>query len=83
VKPGYDTRRFPHYKLWQYFCCLVANGTPLLDVSKLLRHASITMTEKHAHLAPDHLHQAVENLGFTTQSQHSAKSTKAPVLKIA
>jgi integrase len=62
---------------------LVANGTPLLEVSKLLRHASITMTEKYTHLAPDHLHKTVENLGFTAQSQHSAKSTKAAVLKIA
>ena len=62
---------------------LVANGTPLLEVSKLLRHASITMTEKYAHLAPDHLHKTVENLGFTAQSQHSAISTKAAVLKIA
>ena len=62
---------------------LVANGTPLLEVSKLLRHASITMTEEYAHLAPDHLHQTVENLGFTAQSQHSAKSAKPVLLKIA
>ena len=62
---------------------LVKNGTPLLEVSKLLRHASITMTERYAHLAPEHLHQAVENLGFTAQSQHSAKSAKPAVLKMA
>ena len=35
--------------------------------SKQFRHASITMTGKYAHLAPDHLHQAVENVGFTAQ----------------
>ena len=46
---------------------LVKNGTPLLEVRKLLRHASITMTERYAHLAPDHLHQAAQNLGFTAQ----------------
>lgn len=48
---------------------LVKNGTPLLEVSKLLRHTSITMTERYAHLAPDHLHQAAENLGFTAQCE--------------
>ena len=44
---------------------LVMNGTPLFEVSKLLRHASIQMTERYAHLAPDHLHDAVDNLGFS------------------
>ena len=34
---------------------LVMNGTPLFEVSKLFRHASIQMTEHYAHLAPDHL----------------------------
>ena len=58
-------------------------GVPLFEVSKLLRHASIQMTERYARLAPDHLHQAVENLGFTAQSQHSAESAKPVVLKMA
>ena len=43
------------------------NGEPLFEVSKLLRHASIQMTERYANLAPDHLHNAVENLGFSSQ----------------
>ena len=34
---------------------LVMDGVPLYDVSKLLRHSNIRMTEKCAHLAPDHL----------------------------
>ena len=46
---------------------LVMNGTPLFEVSKLLRHASIQMTERYAHLAPDHLHNSVDNLGFSSQ----------------
>ena len=62
---------------------LVKNGTPLLEVSKLLRHSSTTMTELYAHLAPDHLHQAVANLGFTAQSQHSGEAKKPVVLKMA
>ena len=41
------------------------DGVPLYEVSKLLRHASITMTEKYAHLAPDHLHQVLANSGFS------------------
>ena len=49
-------------------------GVPLFEVSKLLRHASIQMTERYAHLAPDHLHDAVANLGFSAQFQHSEKT---------
>ena len=45
---------------------LVMNGTPLFEVSKLLRHASVQMTERYAYLAPDHLHNAVDNLGFSS-----------------
>ena len=56
---------------------LVMNGTPLFEVSKLLRHASIQMTEPYAHLAPDHLHDAVDNLGFSAHFQHTEKSKKA------
>ena len=46
---------------------LVMNGTPLFEVSKLLRHASIQMTERYAHPAPDHLQNAIANLGFSSQ----------------
>ena len=46
-------------------------GTPLFEVSKLLRHASIQMTERYAHLAPDHLQNAVDNLGFSARFQHT------------
>ncbi len=44
---------------------LVMNGVSLFEVSKLLRHFSIQMTERYAHLGPDHLHNAVANLGFS------------------
>ena len=50
---------------------LVMEGVPLFEVSKLLRHASIQMTERYAHLAPDHLHDAVANLGFSAHFQHT------------
>ena len=48
------------------------DGVPLYEVSKLLRHASITMTEKYAHLAPDHLHQVVANSGFSAHLRGGA-----------
>ena len=41
--------------------------TPRFEVSQLLRHASIQMTERYAHLAPDHLQNAIANLGFSSQ----------------
>ena len=47
------------------------NATPLFEVSKLRRHASIQMTERYAHLAPDHLHDAVASLGFSAHLQHT------------
>jgi len=53
---------------------LVAEGVSLFEVSKLLRHSSIKMSERYAHLAPDHLHKAVGQLKFSAQSQHSPES---------
>ena len=52
-------------------CWLVMNGVPLSEVRKLLRHSSIQMTERYAHLGPDHLHNAVANLGFSAHFQHT------------
>ena len=44
---------------------LVMAGVPLTAVRDLLGHASIDMTMKYAHLAPDTLAQAVEKLTAT------------------
>ena len=52
---------------------LVMEGVPLFEVSKLLRHASIQMTERYAHLAPDYLHDAVASIGFLARFQHTEK----------
>ena len=43
------------------------NGTPVFEVSKLLSPASVQMTERYAHPAPNHLHNAVANLVFSSQ----------------
>jgi site-specific recombinase XerD len=41
---------------------LVMKGEPLYNVSKLLGHTSIAMTEKYAHLAPEALRKSVDRL---------------------
>ena len=58
---------------------LVMSGVSLYKVSNLLRHSSIEMTERYAHLAPDHLHDAVANLGFSAHFQH----TEHPIREVA
>lgn len=42
--------------------CLVMAGVPLYTVQKLMRHKSIAMTEKYAHLAPNYLAKAAAAL---------------------
>jgi len=43
---------------------LVMNGTDIYTVQKLLGHSSIKTTEIYAHLAPDFLKSAIENLQY-------------------
>ena len=50
------------------------NAAPLFEASKHLRHASIQMTERYAHLAPDHLHDAVASIKFSAHFQHTNNS---------
>ncbi len=38
---------------------------PLADVSKMLRHSSITVTERYAHLAPGYLHEQARRTART------------------
>lgn len=41
---------------------LAMAGVDLYRISKLMRHSSIKMTERYAHLSPQHINQAVEVL---------------------
>ena len=46
-------------------------GRSLKEVQELLGHSSITMSQRYAHLAPEHLRQAVsvlEGFGISTTS---------------
>ena len=72
-------RIVPHTLRHTFASWLVMNGTPLFEVSKLLRHASIQMTERYAHLAPDHLQNAIANLGFSSQFQLTENLQQAVV----
>ena len=53
---------------------LVSNGVPLAEVRDLLGHASITMTERYAHLAPENIRAAVAVLDRASRSGHAAKN---------
>ena len=41
---------------------LVSTGVPLSEIRDLLGHATVQMTEKYAHLAPENVRRAVERL---------------------
>ena len=50
---------------------LVTEGVPLLEVSRLLGHSTVKMTERYAHLAPDNLESAVSLLDQRSHSGHT------------
>jgi integrase len=51
---------------------LVSEGVPLSEVRDLLGHASVTMTERYAHLAPEKVRSAVTLLeGGESRSSHA------------
>lgn len=50
----------PHDLRHTFASCLVMAGVDLYTVQKLMRHGSLAMTERYAHLAPNHLRSAVE-----------------------
>ena len=49
---------------------LVSAGVPLSEVRDLLGHASVTMTEKYAHLAPENVRAAVTMLEGESRFGH-------------
>lgn len=53
----------------------VMSGTPLYDVQQLLGHSTPMMTQRYAHLAPDHLAAAVARLTFAPPGPEVADLT--------
>ncbi len=41
---------------------LAIQGTPIYTIAKLMGHKSISMSERYAHLSPDHKKEAIKNL---------------------
>ena len=60
---------------------LVMEGVRLFEVSQLLRHASIQMTERYAHLAPNHLHVPVASIKFSATKNLEQKGVSKNSLK--
>jgi integrase len=52
---------------------LVMNGVDITTVSKLLGHANLTMTLRYAHLAPNHLQNAVDVLSKLSSAHEKTK----------
>jgi len=55
----------------------VMRGGTLKELQELLGHASLAMTMRYAHLAPEHLRSAVSRLEGLTSSQASEISAQA------
>jgi len=57
----------------------VMQGVTVKELQELLGHASLTMTMRYAHLAPEHLRTAVSRLEGLTSSQPASASAQEPV----
>lgn len=64
-RSGIDTPRGSLHSLRHTFCShLVMGGVDLSTVQRLAGHSTIKVTERYAHLAPDHLRKSVEILNL-------------------
>ena len=50
---------------------LVMEARPLIEVRDILGHSTVKMTERYAHLAPDHLRNAVQSIENRSHSGHT------------
>jgi integrase len=54
---------------------LAINGTPLYTIKELMGHKTLTMTERYAHLIPDHKNQAVRDMAEIFRNAQTNKKT--------
>ncbi len=62
LPPKHPDRVVFHTLRHSYASWLVKSGVSLYTVQELLGHASITMTQRYSHLAPDTLQAAIQKL---------------------
>ena len=60
-----------------YASTLVMAGVPIYTVQRLMRHKSITMTERYAHLAPDYLREAADKTCVQTVRETPSRALKS------
>ncbi len=58
---------------------LVMNGVGILDVNKLMRHETLQVTMRYAHLSDAHLQRAVERLDGVSKSDTVPRRPASPV----
>ena len=60
---------------------LAINVTPLYTIKELMGHKTLTMTERYAHLIPDHKNQAVEDMADIFRKAQAQTNEKVRTLK--
>ncbi len=60
---------------------LVQAGVPIMEVRDLLRHTTVQVTEKYAHLAPENVRKAVSMLDKTVVASR-LRHVGPPVLRL-
>lgn len=77
LKERADIAKFRFHDLRHTFASkLVMAGVDLYTVKELMGHSTIQMTERYAHLAPEHKASAVEKL--VSKTRHSLRADRAP-----
>ncbi len=64
-----------------FACWLAIEGTPILTIKELLGHKSLAMTERYAHLSPDHKRTAVSGIDSMLKKAQEKKASEAQDVK--
>jgi hypothetical protein len=57
---------------------LAIKGTPILTIKELLGHKSLAMTERYAHLSPDHKRTAASGVDDMLKEAQDKKASEDP-----